>query len=166
MAVWAARVGQRCLRVDHALETLAGGIERRLIELPRGIGLFLGCVGLGARLVVGALRDIAGLDQGVITLRIGFRHLGLCHRGIVGCLRRKHLGHVVRVEFAALGQADVRFGLPQAGLGLLLGSQRRLQSKLRVAVLQLGQHLAFGDECAGVHRSRDHSARGGRRHVR
>ena len=88
------------------------------------------------------------------------------HGRIVGRFRGKHFGHVVRVELAALRQADVRFRLTQAGLGLLLGGQRRLQSKLRVAILELGQDLPLLDESARIHRSLNHSPRGGRRHIR
>ena len=49
MAVCALRAGERRLRVNHALKILARRIERRFILLPRGIGLFRGCVGLRAR---------------------------------------------------------------------------------------------------------------------
>ena len=75
-----ACAGQRRLRVDHTLEILARGIERRFIDLARGIRLLLGGVGLCPGPIVSALRDVASLDQSIVTLCVCFRVLGLRHR--------------------------------------------------------------------------------------
>ena len=158
--------GERSLRGNGSVEVLPRRVERGLILLARGVGLGLRGVGLRAEFVVGALRNVAGLEQIRVALGVGFGQARLGGRGIGIGFRGEHFGHAVGVELPALDQTDARLRLAQSGFGLLLVSLRLVEPQLRVAIFQTRDHLPLLDEIADIDRRLDHFAAGFRRDIR
>ncbi len=144
---------------------LPSGVERRLILLLRGLGLSLRGIGLRAEFVVGALRNVAGLEQIRVALGVGFGQARLGSGGIGIGFRGEHLGHAVGIELPALDQTNARLRLAQSGLGLLLVGFGLVEPQLGVAIFQPCDHLPLLDEIADIDRRIDHFAAGFRRHI-
>ena len=86
------------------LESSAARVERGLILLSRGVGLRLRGIGLRAEFFVGALRNVAGLEQIRVALGVGFGQARLGGGGIGIGFRGEHFGHGVGVELTALAR--------------------------------------------------------------